>query len=46
LITGDDNGGFFFNFQTGAHFYLTENIGAIAEIGVPYLLKIGVSFKF
>lgn len=38
--------GFYYAGQVGAHFYFTPNIGAMAEAGYPYWLKVGVAFKF
>ena len=32
--------------QIGAHFYLTDFIGAVAEIGYPILAKAGIALKF
>ena len=46
--TGTDYsyGGFYYAFQAGAHFYFTNNIGAMLEVGYPYWIKAGVAFKF
>jgi hypothetical protein len=46
LFTGSDYSGFYTAFQAGAHFYFTQNIGAVAEIGHPYWLKAGLALKF
>ena len=39
-------GGFFLAGQIGAHFYFTKMIGAVAEFGYPYWVKVGVAIKF
>ena len=39
------NGWFDYGFQVGAHFYFTQNIGAVVEVGFPYL-KAGLALKF
>ena len=36
----------FFGIQAGAHFYFTENVGAMVETGYPFWLKAGVALKF
>jgi len=43
--TGTDTE-FFSAFQVGAHFYLTNNIGVVAEVGYPYWIKAGLALKF
>ena len=37
--------GFYWAFQAGAHFYFTQNIGAMVETGYPYWIKAGIAFK-
>ena len=32
--------------QAGAHYYFTKNIGVMAEVGYPLLIKSGVALKF
>jgi hypothetical protein len=32
--------------HAGAHFYFTPVFGAMAEVGYPFIIKAGVSFKF
>ena len=39
-------GGFNFGVQAGAHFYFTNFIGALVEIGYPYPIKAGLALKF
>ena len=41
-----DYSGVFFAFQGGAHFYFTDFIGAVVEVGYPYWIKAGVALKF
>ena len=41
-----DYSGFYYAFQGGAHFYFTDFIGAMAEVGYPYWIKVGVALKF
>ena len=37
-----------FNYGThvGAHFYFSKVFGAVAEVGYPFLIKVGLAFKF
>jgi hypothetical protein len=37
-------GGFDFGFQLGAHFYFTEKIGAMVELGYP-MMRVGIAIK-
>jgi hypothetical protein len=47
FYTGSTAGSrFFFALQAGAHFYFSEHIGAMAETGYPYWLKVGIALKF
>jgi hypothetical protein len=39
-------GGIEYGGQVGVHFYFTKNIGAVAELGYPFVAKAGVAFKF
>ncbi|MBR2107291.1 MAG: hypothetical protein IJ937_08490 [Treponema sp.] len=38
--------GFYFDGFLGAHYFLNDNFGFIAEFGYPVWLKAGVTFKF
>jgi hypothetical protein len=39
-------GGFDYGAHAGAHFYFTPIFGAMAEVGYPFIIKAGLSFKF
>jgi hypothetical protein len=39
-------GGLVFGGQAGAHFYFTDRIGAVAELGYPFVTKVGLALKF
>jgi len=39
-------GGPAFGIQVGAHFYFSERVGAVAELGYPFVAKAGVALKF
>jgi len=39
-------GKFFWNLQLGLHYYFTENIGAMVEVGYPHWIKGGIALKF
>ena len=40
------NSGLVFGFQGGAHFYFSEYVGVVAELGFPFLAKVGLALKF
>ena len=36
----------YWGFQAGAHYYFTNNIGVMAEVGYPIYIKAGLALKF
>ena len=38
--------GLYWGTHVGAHFYFTDNVGAMIEAGYPSLIKAGLTFKF
>jgi len=40
------NDGLNIGLQAGAHFYFTDRIGAVAELGYPFVVKAGLALKF
>jgi hypothetical protein len=44
--TAANYGGFTYGVQAGAHFYFSNKIGALAEVGYPFLIKAGLALKF
>jgi len=39
-------GGLEFGAQAGAHFYFSEHFGVVAELGYPFIAKVGLTLKF
>jgi len=39
-------GGIDFGGQVGAHFYFTNHVGAVVELGYPFVAKAGLALKF
>jgi len=39
-------GGLDFGGQAGAHFYFSKHFGAVAELGYPFVAKVGLALKF
>jgi len=35
-----------FGGQAGMHYYFTDSVGAVVEVGYPFIAKAGVAFKF
>ena len=40
------HGGLAYGGQAGAHFYFSDRIGAVVELGYPFVAKAGVALKF
>jgi len=39
-------GGFEFGVQLGARYFFTENVGAVVEVGLPFMAMAGITFRF
>jgi hypothetical protein len=43
---GPSPGGFKFGGQAGMHYYFSDRVGAVLELGYPFIVKAGAAFKF